>query len=44
LIFWLELNAEQANLAHPEQNTEISEEVPASSSLIPDYVSVEVAA
>ena len=44
LMFWLELNAEQANLAHPEPNTEVLEEAPASSSLIPDYVSVEVAA
>jgi hypothetical protein len=44
LMFWLELNAEQANLAHPEPNTDVSEEASASSSLIPDYVSVEVAA
>jgi hypothetical protein len=44
LMFWLELNAEQANLAQQEQKTEFLEEAPASSSLIPDYVSVEVAA
>jgi hypothetical protein len=44
LMFWLELNAEQANLAQPEQSTQVLEEAPASSSLIPDYVSVEVAA
>jgi hypothetical protein len=44
LMFWLELNAEQAALAEPVSNTEALEDVPASSSLIPDYVSVEVAA
>jgi hypothetical protein len=43
-MFWLELNAEQANLAQPEQGTQVLEEASASSSLIPDYVSVEVAA
>ena len=44
LMFWLELNAEQAALAQPLQKTEALEEASASSSLIPDYVSVEVAA
>jgi hypothetical protein len=44
LMFWLELNAEQIKLAQPEQNTEVIDEAPASLSLIPDYVSVEVAA
>jgi hypothetical protein len=44
LMFWLELNAEQAALAEPVSNTDALEDVSASSSLIPDYVSVEVAA
>lgn len=44
LMFWLELNAKQAALAKPAQNTEMLEDASASSSLIPDYVSVEVAA
>jgi hypothetical protein len=43
LMFCLELNAEQANLAQSEQNTEVLEEAHAASPLIPDYVSVEVA-
>ena len=43
LMFWLELNPEQASLAQPAQNTEALEDASAPSSLIPDYVSVEVA-
>ena len=44
LMFWLELNAAQANMAQPMQGTEALDCAPAPLSLIPDYVSVEVVA